>query len=526
MRAVHFHAPPAGLASSVAVSQNAGMELPAATRGPRWAIGERFVLDRAERLLLCRAEAVAIAPRAFDFLVRLCIADGRLVTKDELLEDVWAGRFVAEGTISRHAWSLRQALGDEAGLLETVPKAGYRLHGVRRLVTPEGPDPVESGPNAGVATNAARASDRHDGVRPSGWLGRRGLLLAGLVAAPALLLAFGLRPPGAAQRRVDAAHELSLRADALTARRAEADVIEAIRLYRQALELAPDSADLRARLAVSLALVSGTVLPAATAESARQEALAALAVAPGHSEALSVLGLIAMNRDRDWRAAEDFYRQSLQGNPKLARAHHWLGEMLVLLGERPQEGLDHLAEARRLDPTSVAIASDLAKAAYFSRDYERAIEAGSAAIALDPSFAHSHRWRGLALVELGRCSQATDDLRNAVRLDPAPIVRAELANVLGCCGDLETALDLVAEIERQARSEYVSPQALVVGRIGVGDREGAFKALEGLLANDNMVLGLATAPALDSLRGDPRFEPLLARTKEPATEGKRSVSTR
>ncbi|MCX6997919.1 MAG: winged helix-turn-helix domain-containing protein, partial [Kiritimatiellaeota bacterium] len=52
------------------------------------------------------------------------------VTKDQILDDVWHQRFVAESVLSRSVADLRQLLDDDAEqprVIETIPKRGYRL---------------------------------------------------------------------------------------------------------------------------------------------------------------------------------------------------------------------------------------------------------------------------------------------------------------------------------------------------------------------------------------------------------------
>jgi DNA-binding winged helix-turn-helix (wHTH) protein len=44
-------------------------------------------------------------------LIALVVAHDRLVTKDELLQTVWAGTVVEEGTLASHVSMLRKALG-------------------------------------------------------------------------------------------------------------------------------------------------------------------------------------------------------------------------------------------------------------------------------------------------------------------------------------------------------------------------------------------------------------------------------
>jgi non-specific serine/threonine protein kinase len=85
----------------------------------------RFELQPRERRLLADGIPVAIGPRAFDLLVALAQRSGRLVTKDELFEQVWPGVVVEENTLQAHVSSLRKILGREA--VATVSGRGYRF---------------------------------------------------------------------------------------------------------------------------------------------------------------------------------------------------------------------------------------------------------------------------------------------------------------------------------------------------------------------------------------------------------------
>ena len=89
-----------------------------------------FSLDDAERTLLRQGQPVALTPKAFDLLVVLVRNAGKLVSKDELLREVWPDSFVEEVNLSVNISALRKALGDDqeaTKLIETVPKRGYRF---------------------------------------------------------------------------------------------------------------------------------------------------------------------------------------------------------------------------------------------------------------------------------------------------------------------------------------------------------------------------------------------------------------
>ncbi|WP_043229475.1 winged helix-turn-helix domain-containing protein, partial [Burkholderia glumae] len=90
----------------------------------------RFEIDLVGRDLRENGSAVRLGARAFAILEMLAAADGRLVTKDALLDAIWPDTFVEENTLQVHLSALRRALGDQRDCIMTVPGRGYRL--VRR----------------------------------------------------------------------------------------------------------------------------------------------------------------------------------------------------------------------------------------------------------------------------------------------------------------------------------------------------------------------------------------------------------
>jgi DNA-binding winged helix-turn-helix (wHTH) protein len=90
---------------------------------------DEYRLDIADERLLRNGVPVPLAPKEFETLRFLIERHGRLVTKQELLDRVWAGTFVGDDTIAQRISCLRKALGDSASqkYIETVPKRGYRF---------------------------------------------------------------------------------------------------------------------------------------------------------------------------------------------------------------------------------------------------------------------------------------------------------------------------------------------------------------------------------------------------------------
>ena len=89
-----------------------------------------FTLKPVERQLFDHDRLVSLTPKAFDILTLLIENTGHLVSKEELMEAIWADSFVEEANLARLVHTIRKTLGeDEEGnkLIETVPTKGYRF---------------------------------------------------------------------------------------------------------------------------------------------------------------------------------------------------------------------------------------------------------------------------------------------------------------------------------------------------------------------------------------------------------------
>lgn len=90
-----------------------------------------FRVDVKKRRLMREGDVVPLTPKEFEVLLLLVENAGRIVEKDELLEKVWKNAFVEEGTVARNiSWlgkKLAAHAGNEAKIIETLPKRGYRF---------------------------------------------------------------------------------------------------------------------------------------------------------------------------------------------------------------------------------------------------------------------------------------------------------------------------------------------------------------------------------------------------------------
>lgn len=76
------------------------------------------------------SESTGLRSQVMDLLVYLARHEGRVVSADDLLDDLWTGKVVSSGTVYNCVGELRHALADGKDphtYIETIPKKGYRL---------------------------------------------------------------------------------------------------------------------------------------------------------------------------------------------------------------------------------------------------------------------------------------------------------------------------------------------------------------------------------------------------------------
>lgn len=96
-----------------------------------------FRLEVSERRLLRGGRPVHVTHKVFNLLALLVQYNGHLISKDELMREVWPDSIVEENNLTVSMAALRKALGEERAkqrYIATVHKIGYRfVAGVREI---------------------------------------------------------------------------------------------------------------------------------------------------------------------------------------------------------------------------------------------------------------------------------------------------------------------------------------------------------------------------------------------------------
>jgi predicted ATPase/DNA-binding winged helix-turn-helix (wHTH) protein len=140
--------------------------------------GEEYELNPQRYELRYAGKLVKLEPQVFNVLAYLIQHRERVVTKEELLAQLWPGRFVTEATLTSRLTAARRAIGDrgrEQRLIQTLHGRGYRFiaeveeHPAEtgdRL--PQPPLPPAHDPSAQGTRHAPVEPPLHQSYRPLG----------------------------------------------------------------------------------------------------------------------------------------------------------------------------------------------------------------------------------------------------------------------------------------------------------------------------------------------------------------------
>ena len=310
------------------------------------------------------------------------------------------------------------------------------------------------------------------------------------------------------------AYEEYLRGRHALAKRTTTATFDAVRLLEDAVARDPGFA--RAWAALADAYLTAPVYTGASpSESwprARDAIRRALELDPALVEAHTSLAYGTMLYDWDWPAAESSFLRAIELNPSYAPAHHWYADFLAGRG-RLDESLREMRRAHELDPLSPIVAAEIGWVLSIMRRGDEALAHIDRLVRTDPSFAHFHVVRGLVLQSVGDHRSAIAAHRTALErggyyaLSYSALICAHVA-----VGEGDEATRLFEALEERARKEYVPPFAYALAYIGLGDLESAFAWLErGVEQHDEMMAENFLDPLFDPLKGDARYDRLLAR---------------
>jgi TolB-like protein/Flp pilus assembly protein TadD len=311
-----------------------------------------------------------------------------------------------------------------------------------------------------------------------------------------------------------AAYQLYLKGRGLWNQRTESGMEGALQSFQQAVALDAQFAAAYAGIADAYALLAeyGLRQPAQVMAQARAAAVRALDLDPSLAEAHCSLGFLIALYEWKWDEAEAHFRQALDLNPGYATTHHWLAcDFLPIFG-RLDEAMREIEIAIALDPLSPIIAEGKAFLSILQRQYEQAESQLRLIIDAHPSFFRAYATLGRTLIQLKRYEEAIRMLECAKALggDLATILAA-MGQAYGLSGHETITRGILSELETRRRHSHAPATSLALTCLSIGEIDNAITWLERAVhSREGNVVLLGVHPVYDSLRGDPRFEKLLA----------------
>jgi len=245
---------------------------------------------------------------------------------------------------------------------------------------------------------------------------------------------------------------------------------------------------------------------------AKRAALKAISLDDRVAEAYIALGFVRSTYDWEWKEAEQHYLRALQADShSKAEAHHWYAaDFLTPLG-RLDEALDHIQQARRLDPLSHLANSSLGFVLIARREYEAATQHYRKCLELEPDFYRFHSLLGRALVQSGDLEQALKCFERAREVSgDLPYVRGILAHCYALMGRTHEAESLLSQLLNLSKSRYVSSLTLALVYIGLKRIDKALQCLDrAYKMKDGPLVFLNVYPSYDPIRNHPRCQQMI-----------------
>jgi TolB-like protein/Tfp pilus assembly protein PilF len=316
------------------------------------------------------------------------------------------------------------------------------------------------------------------------------------------------------------AYELYLKGRFFWNKRTSVDLPKSVEFYNQAIAKDPNYALAYAGLADCYVLYPdyGVGAPAESYAKAKEMAIKALSLEPTLGSPHAALGLIYTNFDRDFSKAIAEFDRAIELDPNYATARQWKNTALVALGEFDRAFAES-QKAISLDPLSLIVNADLAFNYIYAHRFDEALAQSRKTLEIDPNFHVVRGYLGESLQLKGRLADALPEFRAAAAVTDEPFSWGLLGQACARAGLRDEAQQILARLESESRSRFVTGWSIAVIRLALGDKDGALAALEtGLEQKASEILPLKYDPLFDDLRGDPRFEKIVAsvRPKESA----------
>jgi tetratricopeptide (TPR) repeat protein len=164
-------------------------------------------------------------------------------------------------------------------------------------------------------------------------------------------------------------------------------------------------------------------------------------------------------------------------------------------------------KAIELDPLSLIVNSDLAFNYIIAHRFDEALARARKTLEIDPGFRVARGYLGLALQFKGQLKEALPEFRAGAS---EPYSQGLLGQACARAGLRDEAQSILAHLEEDSHTKFVTGYSIAMIRLALGDKDGAMTALQTAEEqHGSEILSLQSDPLFTELHGDPRFEALI-----------------
>ncbi|MDN7128040.1 winged helix-turn-helix domain-containing protein [Pseudidiomarina sp. 1APR75-33.1] len=485
-----------------------------------------YEFDPVHALLRSPTDEISLEHRIASLLDYFCQHPQQALTKEALLDAVWAGRIVNEDSLSVAVSKLRKLLHDSRGepqFIKTIPGVGYYWLPDTTLKASSTPSAAQNVDTQRVSASTVQRRDRY----------RWGLLSAVLlilVAVIYLLQSQGYLHPAAepsstASDQPAAAALLTAPAQAkfLEAQKLIAPAVyyestpanyrRAIELFREVLQEYPDFTPAHVGIAEAKFEMSGLRgyrdLQLYLDEINSIVALA-LAQDPANGHALELKAKLAFLGEWDLETAKTYYEKAIEAMPNDPGVYLGYSELLLIRG-RYQEA-DKLLNQLRVKNPDFYRYMNLSLVYMFKGDYPRAIAETQRLINSEvPSRQHNHILTRIGVLTHDD-AMAMEHLEVLMREEGYNDQRIAAYRELFAEGGIAAVYgQLLEERNEDNLGQYIPPLSWARYAIVTGEYDIALRHIQDAIKRKQpQALILHSDPHYDPLRQSEEFQQLLA----------------
>ena len=251
--------------------------------------------------------------------------------------------------------------------------------------------------------------------------------------------------------------------------------------------------------------------PSRSVPRAKSAAIKALQLDPSLAEPHAALAWVQSYYDWDWIAGEREFEQAFDRHPDALL--YWSAIPLLARGHI-EEAVDRAKSSLEVEPLSPIVNVVYGATLIHAGRYNEAVEMFRNAIELDPAFPLAQWALALGYEQQGMYIEAIAELEKAQRLAGAmPIITGLLGYTCAVHGQTTRAEQVLIELQKQAKRQYVAPFDSALVYLGLGNVDRAFEFIVKACEDRSfwLIYFVRLGSFFGSRRSDPRYQAILRR---------------